>query len=327
MDNCTVALISGGRGAEREISLLSAQYILNKLHCLDNIAVVEIELDPSGAFFDKSGLELLFARKSLISPNSTYPVDYAIPYMHGYPSETGDIQSLLEFYQIPFMGSCSEVNAICFNKITTKRYLELMDIEVTPYLVLFDRKELEKMPIDFPVFVKSSSQGSSIGCFRVFDNETLVHAVTNAFKYGPYVLIEPEIVGRELEIAAYRYGDELVITAPCEIICPKNAFYSYEQKYSDTSESKTMIKANKIDMIHLDRMKMIVETVFNSLPMQDIARFDFFLSDSNQLYLNEINTFPGLSPISMFPKMLESNGHEFTFYLEKLILSRNKLTQ
>ena len=128
---------------------------------------------------------------------------------------------------------------------------------------------------------------------------------------SPYVLIEKTVIARELEIAAYEYNGELIITKPGEIICEQDTFYDFEEKYSQDSKARTDVIAQNIDTKTLKKITEYSHRAFKGMKLRHLARIDFFLTSENELLLNEINTFPGMTPISMFPQMLIHNGYDF----------------
>jgi len=138
------------------------------------------------------------------------------------------------------------------------------------------------------------------------------------------VLIEKTIKPRELEIAAYQYGDELVISKPGEVACPDDKFYSYEEKYSTDSHSVTTVEAENLTDEQVELIREYARKAFTQMKLKDLSRIDFFLSEDNEILLNEINTFPGMTPISMFPKMLEHHGHSFAGFIETAIKTAAK---
>ena len=143
-------------------------------------------------------------------------------------------------------------------------------------------------------------------------------SVEDAFTHSPYVLIEKSLKARELEVSVFEVNGELHITKPGEVISPSH-FYSYEEKYNSNSQSKTQIEAENISEEIHEQINHYCKLAFRSLKLKDLCRVDFFLDDHDTLYLNEINTFPGMTPISMFPKMMENSGTKFSKFLEKAI--------
>ena len=205
-----------------------------------------------------------------------------------------------------------------------------MGIPNTPYLFLSENslESVEKAEKAFDhwgkIFVKAASQGSSVGCYSVANKVDVAGAMDSAFQYSDQVLVEKSVKPRELEVAAYQMDGELFITKPGEVIAPEGGFYSYDEKYSLDSHSITEIEAKGLTTQQLGLIETYSRRVFTQMKLKDLARIDFFLTDENEIYLNEVNTFPGMTPISMFPKMLEHNGHRFSDFLAAAI--RRSLT-
>ncbi|MBP5296712.1 MAG: D-alanine--D-alanine ligase, partial [Bacteriovoracaceae bacterium] len=252
----------------------------------------------------------------------TEEIHYAIPCIHGPPGETGDVQSLFELARLPYFGSAPEGSRLCFNKISTKLWLEALHIPVTPYKFISSMQDLATAQAAFDewkyLFVKASSQGSSVGVYLVTDRQNLEYTLVEAFRYSPYVLLEKRIEGRELEVAVYEYDGKLQATVPGEIICP-NKFYSYEEKYDQDSQTTTATVAPDLPQEVVAQIKAHALKAFEGLKLRHLARADFFYTHDGQILLNEINTFPGMTPISMFPKMLMNNGHQMAQFFGQAI--------
>jgi D-alanine-D-alanine ligase len=301
-----ILILSGGKSSEHDISLISKDYISLNLTNVKDIKVTSVILPKDGSL--PIGLDFT-------------NFDYIIPCFHGYPGETGDIQSLLALHSKPYLGSNSEAHKSCFNKITAKLYFDSLSIPNTPFIHghIDDSSFAERSLLFFKkytsgVFVKASRQGSSIGCSPANTQQELTSALKKCFKYDSYLLIEKSVKARELEVAVFEYKGRIHITEPGEIKTPDTDFYSYEEKYSQASQSKTIIKAN-VPSAQVQIIKESARKVFQELELKDLARIDFFLTDQDEVLLNEINTFPGLTPISMFPKMMEAYGVQFQDFL------------
>ena len=171
------------------------------------------------------------------------------------------------------------------------------------------------------VFVKAASQGSSVGCYKVTELAKLSDAIHDAFGYSAQVLVEKAVKPRELEVAVYQYGDELVATRPGEICVPGDVFYSYDEKYSSGSGSTTRLGVTDLSAEQVETIRHLALKAFRQLKLKDLSRVDFFLTAEGEILLNEINTFPGMTPISMFPKMLQHHGHDFGQFLHQRILA------
>ena len=322
MKHLHVLLLCGGGGSEHEISLLSANFLESQLKSLAEISVTRVELFPDHWQTNDGRFCHLGMDRQLHFDNSAQPVDFVVPCIHGFPGETGDIQSMLELIGLPYLGCGSEGSKLCFNKVSTKLWLSALDIPNTPFLFLSTNNEAAHAQAHTAfrnwgaVFVKAASQGSSVGCYKVTDAAALSEAVNAAFGYSDQVLVEKAVRPRELEVAVYRYNDQLVATRPGEIATPSDSFYSYEEKYSAGSHSTTYLEAPNLSEEQVATIREYALKAFSQLGLKDLSRIDFFLTEDNEILLNEINTFPGMTPISMFPKLLEHNGHVFAEFLE-----------
>jgi D-alanine-D-alanine ligase len=273
-----------------------------------------VEIHKSGEWIDESG------RKFVLDPKM---FSLAIPCIHGYPGETGDIQSYFEMIGLPYLGCNSETSKMCFNKITTKLWATALGVANTPYMFISDftdanLQEAKKFcSLHGDVVVKASNQGSSVGCYLVEKSHDPTESIKKAFAYSPFVLMEKRLHPRELEVSVYEFDGKLQISYPGEIICPSK-FYSYEEKYSQESQTTTETKALDLSREIVAKITEYSAKLYYGLKIRHLSRIDFFL-DGNEIYLNEINTFPGLTPISMFPKMMEANGHSFKAFLSQHI--------
>ncbi|WP_019615850.1 D-alanine--D-alanine ligase [Psychromonas ossibalaenae] len=324
MSQINLLLLCGGGGDEHAISLMSADYFETSLAKLADINVLRIELDCNGQYRTQAGDECELTNSRQIrfadKDKESWPVDYVIPCIHGYPGETGDIQSYLELINLPYFGCNSEASRNCFNKVTAKMWFSALDIPNTPYLFLNDYNEQALAQAEpalkewGSVFIKAASQGSSVGCYRVDAQEQLSSSLQEAFTYSPYVVVEKTINARELEVAVYELNGEVIATKPGEIICADNTFYTFDEKYASNSQAETKIEA-EISLETSEQIQDYAVKVFKGMKLSHLSRIDFFLTPDNEILLNEINTFPGLTPISMFPKMLENHGDNFSEFL------------
>ncbi|EGU6979270.1 D-alanine--D-alanine ligase [Vibrio parahaemolyticus] len=323
-----ILLLCGGGSSEHEISLLSANFVEQQLNLIQNVKVTRVEIKNEGWVTDQGELVYLdLNTKQLCSNESNQTIDFIVPCIHGFPGETGDIQSLFEIAGIPYLGCGPEASSNSFNKITSKLWYDALDIPNTPYLFLTRNDEHAHRQAEQAfekwgkVFVKAARQGSSVGCYSVTKKQAIAKAVNDAFGYSDQVLVEKAVKPRELEVAAYEMNGELHITKPGEVIAPDGAFYSYDEKYSSSSHSLTEVEAKNLTQEQIDKIRHASETVFKQMNLRHLSRIDFFLTEDNEIYLNEVNTFPGMTPISMFPKMLQNNGHKFHKFLEDCINS------
>lgn len=329
MPNKNILLLCGGGSSEHEISLRSVKFYEECLKQISFVNTILIEIDKQGQWVDESGKKYLLDGKRFLRAfeqdgDPGIKVDFAIPCIHGYPGETGDLQSYFEMIGLPYFGCNSETSKMCFNKITTKMWATALGVANTPYIFVSEKSdELMKKVEEFhklhrEVVVKASNQGSSVGCYMISTTGDIKKAVNDAFELSPFVLIEKRMKPRELEVSAYEYDGNLQISYPGEIVTPSSTFYTYEEKYSSASESKTFVRAENVSPEQVRTITDYATRLYRGLKIRHLSRIDFFL-DHGIIYLNEINTFPGSTSISMFPKMLEANGHSFVEYLRQHI--------
>ncbi|GMQ48716.1 D-alanine--D-alanine ligase [Vibrio sp. 10N] len=328
MSKLNILLLCGGGSAEHEVSLVSANYLESQLKLNTKFNVTRVEITTGGWKCSDGHLVVLdLNQKALVGEHLKLDIDYVVPCIHGFPGETGDIQSLFEMASIPYLGCGPEASSNSFNKITSKLWYDTLDIPNTPYLFLTENDDkahqdaAEAFDKWGKVFVKAAKQGSSVGCYSVTDKARLDEAIDAAFGYSDQVVVEQAVKPRELEVAAYEYQGKLVITQPGEVTAPDGAFYSYDEKYSADSHSTTTVEATNLT----DEQRVIIHEsarkVFTQMKLKHLSRIDFFLTEDNHIYLNEVNTFPGMTPISMFPKMVEHSGIAFSEFLTDCIES------
>ncbi len=330
MNTVNVLLLCGGGGSEHDISLISAEHIYNSLKNIEDFQVFQIEICKDGQRKDQNG-DLCELRKSgeIFYPesNKTVYLHFAIPCIHGPPGESGEIQGIFEMMGLPYLGTRGEASILCFNKLSTKLYFDALNIPNTPYLFLWDENQtelaFETLKDWGTVFVKATNQGSSIGCYKVTNKDQLAKVLPHAFELSPYVLLEKAVSARELEVSAYESNGQLVVTGPGEILCP-DGFYTYEEKYNNESHTDTAVTAQGLSPEQVDQIKSMASKAFKALKLRDLSRIDFFLCEDGTIYLNEINTFPGMTPISMFPKMMENRGDSFKDWLNEIIQKRRR---
>ncbi|WP_070966385.1 D-alanine--D-alanine ligase [Vibrio sonorensis] len=327
MNSITILLLCGGGSSEHEVSLVSADFVQSQLELNKQFDVVRVEMKQDGWFTSSEQLTNLDINSgSMMIDGQEKHIDFVVPCIHGYPGETGDIQSLLELAKIPYLGCDAEASSVSFNKITSKLWYDALDIPNTPYLFLTKNnhethdKALKAFKEWGSVFVKAARQGSSVGCYKVSNQSQLDEAIDKAFGYSDQVLIEKAVKPRELEVAAYEYQGSIQITQPGEVIAPADNFYTYEEKYSSDSHSTTTVEVSDLTVEQKSLIAKISRTAFEHLNLRHMSRIDFFLTEDDEIYLNEINTFPGMTPISMFPKMVEHNGHKFSDYLADCVI-------
>lgn len=328
MTKTTILLLCGGGSSEHEVSLISANYIQQQLALTPEFDVIRVEMKTEGWFLESGSLVYLDTNTATLnSDGATYHIDFVVPCIHGYPGETGDIQSMLNLAGIPYLGCGPEASSNSFNKITSKLWYDALGIPNTPYVFLSENnqdavaKTTQALQNWGAIFVKAARQGSSVGCYKVTSETQVAETVANAFTFSEQVLVEKAVKPRELEVAAYEFNGKLHITKPGEVIAPADAFYTYEEKYSAGSHSHTVVEAENLTEQQLQAIHQAAEKAFVHMKLRHLSRIDFFLTPEGDVYLNEINTFPGMTPISMFPKMLEHNGHRFSEFLANCVKS------
>lgn len=327
-----ILLLCGGSGTEHEVSLVSAKFFESVLQEIGLYNVLKVEIgkpkskDKTFRIVNIDGshgdvVELNFKRQ-IIGPNFQYDIHFVIPCIHGPPGETGEIQTFFDLISLPYLGCGPEASLLSFNKVSSKLWYNALDIPNTPFEFLTSLEDAPKAHALFDkygkVFVKAASQGSSVGCYQVFSKNELDTALKNAFTYSEYVLIEKMVSARELEISTYEYEGKIHASVPGEINCPSK-FYSYEEKYDPNSKTTTEVIAPGLSAETVEKMRGYAIKAFKALKLRHLSRIDFFYTDDGKIYLNEINTFPGSTPISMFPKMMENNGHPYVNFLKNII--------
>lgn len=327
-----ILLISGGGQSEHEISILSSSYLKQELSKTETFNVISVEINDKGWINEFGELcHLQIHTRELISEKLHNKIDFVIPCLHGYPGETGDLQSILEMSGIPYLGCGPEASVNSFNKITSKLWYDAIGIPNTPYLFLTEcnnesiAKVAQALDEWGSIFIKAAKQGSSVGCYNVTKYEDIESTLRLAFSFSNQVLVEKSLKPREIEVSAYEWDNELRISRPGEVKAPSDVFYTYEEKYSSNSHSTTDVIAENLSRKQLSEIESIARKAFIQMQLKDLSRIDFFLNEDGHIYLNEINTFPGMTPISMFPKMMEANGDTFSDYLKNRIYNALKI--
>lgn len=326
MNPTQVLLLCGGGGVEHDVSLVSANYMETELNKIPFVSVIRVEITNENQWKDANGhICRLNLDKSVDIGDNSITIDYVIPCIHGFPGETGHIQALLKLADLPYMGCNSAASQICFNKITSKLWFDAIEIPNTPYIFLSEYNDESVMRAQQAfekwgaIFVKAACQGSSVGCYNITDKNSIKEGLESAFSFSNQVLVEQALCPRELEIAVYQIGDEIIVTNPGEVSCPEGSFYSYDEKYSESSHSLTTLEPTNLRPEQIEKMREYARKAFIHLKLKDLSRIDFFITPEGEVLLNEINTFPGMTPISMFPKLLKHHGHVFSEYLADCI--------
>jgi D-alanine-D-alanine ligase len=334
-----VAILFGGTSSEHEISCLSAGSVLKNID-RNKFSTLAIGIDQSGGFHylpDDFPLEITVENgetKLPIVPESLPLIagglaeiecDLFFPVLHGPGGEDGEIQSAILNIGKKFVGSNPAASKLAMDKVAAKKAFAEAGLKVTPGTVitlatLNGLAELQSK-LSFPVFVKPSRSGSSRGTHKVKSNAELLAAIQDALKYDDEVLIEQAINAREIEVGVLERNKELIISLPGEIkIDQRFEFYDFEAKYLDGATSVEIPAAISPQLIKL--FQESAERAFQALGGNGFARVDFFLDrDDNEIYLNEINTIPGFTATSVYPKLMASVGITYQEVITSLIES------
>ncbi|MGD9202024.1 MAG: D-alanine--D-alanine ligase [Chitinispirillia bacterium] len=345
-----IGIIFGGKSAEHEVSLQSAKNIIESID-KERYEPVLIGIDKNGIWHLSDSHEYLLntTNPRLIALNTTDDklsiipgskekqivvsgsqgndgnIDVAFPVLHGPYGEDGAIQGLLKLANIPFVGASVLGSAVGMDKDIMKRLLRDDNIPVADYLCFLkkQRDEIEfaivKKRLGLPLFVKPANLGSSVGISKVESKEEFTEAIQKAFEFDRKIIIEEHIPGREIECAVLG-NDDPVASVPGEVKSnnESHGFYSYEAKYIDENGAILEIPA-KLEEKTIEGVKKIAVKAFTALCCEGMARVDCFLKPNNEILVNEINTIPGFTKISMYPKLWEASGKSYTELITDLI--------
>lgn len=320
-----IGIIFGGKSAEHEVSLQSARNIVAALD-KTKYAPVLIEIDKSGkwrhggspiALVPQSGGKI----SNLTGGQKSVAIDVDFPILHGPFGEDGTVQGLLKLANIPFVGSGVLGSAVGMDKDVMKRLLREAGIAIGKFIALKSSEPIldynkvkEKLGASF--FIKPANMGSSVGISKVHNASEYLAGVKRAFTYDVKIVIEEYIEGREIECAVLG-NDKPKASVPGEVIS-SHEFYSYEAKYLDEKGARLQIPA-KISATAAEEIKELAIKTFKILSAAGLARVDFFLKDDGSLVVNEINTMPGFTKISMYPKLWEASGISYPELIGRLI--------
>jgi len=351
MKKITIGVLFGGKSAEHEISLLSAKNIVDALDKTKYTPVL-IGIDKNGAWLVNERSSFLLNSEitsnsntenialipqccgelaNLSKTNHAPKLDVVFPILHGTFGEDGTIQGLLKLANIPFVGASVLGSAIGMDKDVMKRLLRDAKIPIGKFLVFKSFEEINYSDIikklGLPLFIKPANAGSSVGISKVKNETEFKEAVKNAFLYDNKILIEEFIEGREIECSVLG-NENPKASIPGELII-KHEFYSYEAKYLDKEGAIAQIPPDLSPAIIKKIQKLAIKT-FKVLSCEGLARVDFFLHKNGKIFVNEINTMPGFTAISMYPKMWAASGISYTELIDTLIelaIERHKKDQ
>ncbi len=307
-----IGLIYGGKSFEHDVSIKSKNSVINNIN--KKYDVSEIYVDKDGNWYKDGKLleNIIEYLKEL---------DIVFPLIHGNIGEDGKLQGLLETFNIKYVGSNTISSALAMDKGFCKTILDKYNIKQVPYIIVNKKSKIKEIieKFTFPVIIKPANGGSSIGISVANNTNELIKALSNAFKYDKKVIVEEFIKARELEVGIIT-NNGIITSSVGEI--KSNGFYDYEAKYIKNTE--VIVDTNLKKEIIL-KIKETARNVFKILECNDFARCDFLYDETNdELYFNEINTIPGFTEISMFPKLFIHDGYTYTEILDILIKSAKK---
>jgi D-alanine-D-alanine ligase len=341
MHKTNVIILCGGRSAEHEVSLMSAVNILDAIDqtkyevqviAIDKqgvwrmVAATQLkDIQRGGALLSDLGENTIVTisldgKKILSVDNRSYSTDVMFPILHGPYGEDGTVQGLCKLMNIPCVGAGVLGSAVGMDKDVMKRLLQEAGLPIGRYWVCtrqnapdFDEVTAE---LGLPLFIKPANMGSSVGVSKVINETDWYQALNLALEFDSKVLIEECIVGRELECAVL--GNTKPTASCVGEIVPQHEFYSYNAKYIDPEGASLVIPA-LISPTVSEEMRILAVKVFQVLECRGLGRVDMFLTPEGKLIINEINTIPGFTNVSMYPKLWEESGISYTQLIDKLI--------
>lgn len=342
-----VGILFGGQSAEHEVSLQSAKNIIEAID-RSKYEVVLIGIDKTGQWHLNDGSrflpptsrvglpELPHSRENLAlvpgkqdeqivalsGQHRLGSLDVIFPVLHGPFGEDGTIQGLLKLANVPFVGAGVLGSAVGMDKDVMKRLLREAGIPIARFIAT-SRYSSEEIDFDYaqgqlglPLFVKPANLGSSVGIHKVKDRDGFERAVRDAFNYDNKIVIEEYIAGREIECSVLG-NSKPIASVPGEIL-PRHEFYSYEAKYLDENGAVLEVPA-KLPADIAKSIRQLAIRTFSVLCCEGMARVDFFLRNDSEIIVNEINTIPGFTKISMYPRLWEATGISYPDLIDKLI--------
>ncbi len=335
MTKTNVGILFGGRSVEHDISIISAQNIAKYIDT-DTFSITLIGINKVGDWFlckkiDKNisdgtpiGITLKASKPTFKTPDSTFTLDVIFPVLHGTDGEDGSIQGMLKTLSIPYVGSATLGSAVSMDKLTAKRVLENSGVPVAKFLTY---TKAEEPTIDYeyiishlgnPFIIKPANLGSSVGVFKITEAKGFKEKLATLFSYDEVALVEEFIEGRELECAIIGNAPPQA-SPPGEIILKGDYdFYSFEAKYVDGDAVDLVIPAKVSSEIEEEIKKLSLQS-YKAASCKDLARIDLFVKADGQVIVNEINTMPGFTNISMYPKLIGLLGIEYPHLITQLI--------
>lgn len=344
-----VAVLFGGRSAEHEISCLSARSVIDALDP-ERYEVIPVGITKEGRWVllpagppapaadgplpsvtPEAGPEVVLdqepgARALVAADGSRIGIDVVFPVLHGPFGEDGSIQGLLETADVPYVGSGVLASAVGMDKAVQKTLYRAVGLPVVEHVVVREREwrtdpsavEARAEALGYPRFAKPAALGSSVGVTKVRRPEELAAALEEAFRYGRKALLERAVEGaREIECAVL--GNDEPEASICGEIVPRgHEFYSYEAKYLDESGAELLIPA-PVDAATTEEVRRLAVAAFRAIDAAGMARVDLLLGRDGRVFVNEVNTIPGFTRISMYPKLWEASGVPYPKLVDRLI--------
>lgn len=347
MKKIRIGIIFGGKSTEHEVSLQSARNIVDAVDP-QKFEVILLGIDKQGQWHinevsnfllnaeNPSLIKLHHSNRNiaLIPGQTSYQLidsksaaalsqlDVIFPIVHGTLGEDGSLQGFLRMANIPFVGSSVLGSALCMDKDVTKRLLRDAGLAVAPFVTLtranrhrYDFMSVRDM-LGLPLFVKPANQGSSVGVSKVRTEAEFSQAIELSFSFDHKVLVESAIAGREIECAVL--GNDDPKASVCGEVVVSDDFYSYETKYINEHGAAIAIPANLPEQVS-ERIRAIAIEAFQILECQGLARVDVFLTEDGEVIINEVNTLPGFTNVSMYPKLWEASGLSYSSLITTLI--------
>ncbi len=329
----TIILLYGGRSAEREVSVLSAESIMRAVN-YDRFTVKTFFISQSGDFIKTQEFSQTPGQENRLMTNETIDWDKKVapsaiyeegavvfPVLHGPMGEDGSVQGFLEVLKMPYVGCNILSSSLAMDKITTKRVLESVGIAQVPYVAIVEGDDMTakiaevEEKLTYPVFTKPSNMGSSVGISKSENQEELRQALKLAFQYDSRVLVEQGVNAREIEVGLLGNYD-VKSTLPGEVV-KDVAFYDYDAKYIDNKITMDIPAKISDDVVAV--MRQNAETAFRAIGGLGLSRCDFFYTDKGEIFLNELNTMPGFTQWSMYPLLWDNMGISYPDLIERLV--------
>ncbi len=306
MTKLRVAVLYGGRSGEHEVSLNSAESIISAMN--------PAKYDVARILISKEGRWQ--PRAISPEPGGNPDIDVVFPVLHGTFGEDGTVQGLLELAHLPYVGAGVLASSVSMDKEIMKRLCAASGLPVAEYFVVRRHHPGTHLHFPFPIFVKPANLGSSVGISKVTSRDQLHPAIDLAAEFDHKIIVERGIVGREFECSVLG-NDDPRASVPCEIL-PSRDFYDYEDKYL-LNKAQTVVPAD-LTPEQTGELQNLAIACYQAVECQGMARVDFLLeAATGKFFINEINTIPGFTSISMYPKMWEASGLSYPALIDRLI--------